>query len=462
MGIKRKNQPGYVKAKGKDGRTIWVPESKVKGNEKADLKQIKSDFSTIKPQQDHEEIREEFLDALEDYNDAYAKRYAHLNGSNYHNMGIFEMYIESLHEQEEKGVVLDNGEWNHDASIISEMAQILSQDEIHEEDKERVRQLHSTLYPFKAIRKPGVYSTEDKFTPGNERMIIDLVARELLQDANAQHHSQEFLDEKQKETVKRSERMINAGGSFEELYDLEDTLFEDTGRTHYYGEGTKEYLNAAINSLIEKDKEDIDREHDEKYQSTDFMDPYDRARSVIIEAPNMYLASVFPEKYLAKKLEQYNIDGVYVSPFQNGREYGNVYTVLEPDGTPISFSVYEHRNSDSIIINGKRYWDGEELPYAADNKNAFFAEFSHYDFEQAADALAMYMKDAQNGELATEQYLVETAQHRDWNSILAQSLGKAYTDFLEKYSPEEAQRIKRNSDEDVLKRLDFDPEFDDE
>ena len=57
MGIKRKNQPGYVKAKGKDGRTIWVPESKIKENKKTDLKQVKSDFSTVKPQYDHEEIR---------------------------------------------------------------------------------------------------------------------------------------------------------------------------------------------------------------------------------------------------------------------------------------------------------------------------------------------------------------------------------------------------------------------
>ena len=63
---------------------------------------------------------------------------------------------------------------------------------------------------------------------------------------------------------------------------------------------------------------------------------------------------------------------VNVSSFNNGREYGLVYTVDTPSGDKRSFSVYEHRNSDSIIINGKTNWNkNEDLPYAADSKNIY-------------------------------------------------------------------------------------------
>lgn len=65
----------------------------------------------------------------------------------------------------------------------------------------------------------------------------------------------------------------------------------------------------------------------------------------------------------------------------------------------------------------------------------------------------------QQGELPSEHYLVDTVQRRDLNAILAESLGGTYMRFLEEHSPEEAQRIKRNSDNDILDRLDFDPEF---
>lgn len=458
MGVKRKNQPGYVKSKGKDGRTIWVPEVKARKTGNTDISQVKSDFSPSGQQVSHEEIREELFDAYEDYNDAYRKRYSHLEGSHYSDRGYFSARMDTIVKQEEKGMNLDDDKWDHDARIVSEMMQVLSQDVITENDRETVRKLHSQLYPFKAKREPGVLSSEDRYVPGNERIAIHGTASELLEEANSYQHSQEFLDEKRQETLaENSDRMINAGGSFEELYDLEDAGYENIGMTHYYGKGTKPYLHAAINYISQQDRRNILEEYGDRYSA--FMDPFQKATHSLAIDQNLYLSAVFPEKYLAKRLEQYDIDGVFVSPFRNGREYGNVYTVLEPDGSPVSFAVYEHRNSDSIIINGKRFWDGEELPYAGNSKEAFFAEFEPNDYDQAADALAMYMKDAQQGELPSERYLVDTVQRRDWNAILSKSIGGAYMKFLEEYSPEEAQRIKKNSGDDILDRLDFDPEF---
>lgn len=457
MGVKRKNQPGYVKSKGKDGRIIWVPETKARKTGNADISQIKSDFSPSEQQDSHEEIREELFDAYEDYNDAYKKRYPHLEGSHYSDKGYFSARMDIITSQEKRGMNLDDDKWNHDARILSEMMQILSQDVITENDREAVRELHSQLYPFKARRDPGIISSDDKYNPGNQRIAIHGTADELLEEANSYPNSQEFLNARLQEIVQRSNRMINAGGSFEELYDMEDIGYKNIGMTHYYGKGTKPYLNAAINYIFEHNRRDLVEEYGDRYSS--FMDPFQKAVSSLAIDQNLYLSAVFPEKYLAKRLEQYDIDGVFVSPFRNGREYGNVYTVLEPDGSPVSFAVYQHRNSDSIIINGKRFWDGEELPYAADSKEAFFAEFEPDDYDQAADALSMYMKDAQQGELPSEHYLVDTVQRRDWNAILAESLGGTYMRFLEEHSPEEAQRIKRNSDNDILDRLDFDPEF---
>lgn len=455
MAKKRKNQPGYVQSRGKDGRIVWVPKSRASSSQHSDETDVKSDFLTEK--RSHEEVYEDLLDTFDDYNDHYDKKYAHLYGSNF-GKRFFEWKTDDLAEQQEKGMIFDE-DWDHDAEIVTEMMHSLIKDELTEDDRQRVRDLHEQLIPFKEIRKPGVWSSNDKFTKGNERTVLHSTARQLLEEANTYQVSNAVLAEKLEEDVNRSDRMINAGGSFEELYDTENEMFRNSGHEYYYGIGTKPYLNAAINELMDKNKKSVDEEYSDK--TSDFVDPYNKALHTISESPNLYLASVFPEKYLAAKLEQYDIDGVFVSPFVNGREYGNVYTVLDPEGNPMSFSVYEHRNSDSIIINGKKYWDGEELPYAADSKNAFFAEFAPYDFDQAADALAMYIKDTQEGNLPSENYLVETAHHRDWGAILSEQFGKPFDEFLGKHFPQEAKRLKKQKDDEILNDLDFDPEIGD-
>lgn len=67
----------------------------------------------------------------------------------------------------------------------------------------------------------------------------------------------------------------------------------------------------------------------------------------------------------------------------------------------------------------------------------FFAEFSPEDADQAADTLAMYLKDAQNGELHSVNYMIDNAQHREWNAILSKNL-PGFQDFLEQHNRMEA------------------------
>lgn len=76
-------------------------------------------------------------------------------------------------------------------------------------------------------------------------------------------------------------------------------------------------------------------------------------------------------------MERADVSNVTVSSFYNSREWGNAYTVMTPDGSTRTFSVYEHRNTDSVIINGKTNWKGSdvELPYVEDNKYSFLQKF---------------------------------------------------------------------------------------
>jgi hypothetical protein len=131
----------------------------------------------------------------------------------------------------------------------------------------------------------------------------------------------------------------------------------------------------------------------------------------------------------------------HVATFYNCRETGLVYTITQPDGTARSFSVYEHRNSDSIIINGCTDWDGQRLPYAADSKNGFFAELACGSYEQAADALTFYLVEAARGELADDATLVATAEHLDWNAIIAERIS-GYGDWLEQRGVKPANRLR--------------------
>ena len=63
-----------------------------------------------------------------------------------------------------------------------------------------------------------------------------------------------------------------------------------------------------------------------------------------------------------------NIGEIYVNTLQNGRETGLTFIVERKNNNVeqkdfFTFCVYEHRNSDEIIINGKEGFLSYELPY---------------------------------------------------------------------------------------------------
>lgn len=145
----------------------------------------------------------------------------------------------------------------------------------------------------------------------------------------------------------------------------------------------------------------------------------------IISRSAIYSALVFPEKDLKPVLERLGVENVSISPLLNGRETGLVYTVMDPEGNSRSFSLYEHRNTDSLVINGKTNWDVTESPYGpyvADSKHEFFAEHGNGEHKQAAETLGYFLKSAQDGTLESDQELVEKSERLDWNAIISERI----------------------------------------
>jgi hypothetical protein len=58
-----------------------------------------------------------------------------------------------------------------------------------------------------------------------------------------------------------------------------------------------------------------------------------------------------------------------------------------------TYCIYEHRNSDSIIINGKEGYvtNNGELPYAGETKSDYLAEFPCNAHTETADKLVEFM-----------------------------------------------------------------------
>ena len=73
---------------------------------------------------------------------------------------------------------------------------------------------------------------------------------------------------------------------------------------------------------------------------------------------------------------------IYVRCFHNRRENGLTFTALDTDWT---FCVYEHRNSDQIIINGKKGYTSlcGELPYKEEgDKWDYFKSFKYDQYHE--------------------------------------------------------------------------------
>lgn len=223
-------------------------------------------------------------------------------------------------------------------------------------------------------------------------------------------------------TRERNPHLIGADAALER-YRMNNFYFRDTDTN---------ILNRAIDDRVANgDMEDVNNTEetgfDLKANGAYHFSTYDACRYNLRDEE--YLALVFPDKELKDAMGRANLDGVSVSTFNNARENGMVYTVNSPDGNTRSFCVYEHRSTDSIILNGKENWSGDDRPCFGDDSNSFFAEFNPEDKVAAADTLTFLLKEAQNGELPDDATLAREAPRRDWDAIMGNIFGDAWWEF---------------------------------
>lgn len=92
-----------------------------------------------------------------------------------------------------------------------------------------------------------------------------------------------------------------------------------------------------------------------------------------------------------EELKDIEID---VGTFTNCRECGLTFKIMKTGGKSFTWCVYEHRNSDQIIVNGREGYISMngELPYKADSKYDYLNSFDYGNYERCADYLAEEFK----------------------------------------------------------------------
>jgi hypothetical protein len=312
------------------------------------------------------------------------------------------------------------------ASVLK-LSDLLSTNKMTPEDWNKAEKIYSHMVPLTPYNK-GDYKSRDR---NLLNFAADLINRKRSYDypvSNAPKREKFTsvigLDDAQKQVVK-TYNVQGYGDNKYEIIQKDAEKYLDNALDRIAAGEKYEPIEAVgrngINNSLIPDRDRVFRQISNP-DSEDFKN-------------QLYLGTVFPERELKDSLEKAGVENVSVSNFDNGREWGLAYTVMTPDGGSRSFSVYEHRNTDSIIINGKTNWDGKDLPYAADSKGQYFAEFAPGDRKQAADALAFFMKEAQKGELDNDEELTKKAEHRDWRSILTDSV-PGYGEWVEKHFPD--------------------------
>jgi len=95
-----------------------------------------------------------------------------------------------------------------------------------------------------------------------------------------------------------------------------------------------------------------------------------------------------------------DLDGIHISvgTFTNCREGGLTFMVDNKDYESFTFCIYEHRNSDEIIINGKEghITMNGQLPYKADNKWTVLDCFKWNQHYECAEKLSKLIIDFSN------------------------------------------------------------------
>jgi hypothetical protein len=87
---------------------------------------------------------------------------------------------------------------------------------------------------------------------------------------------------------------------------------------------------------------------------------------------------------------------IYVGTFTNCRESGLTFIVSKKDNSDyFTFCVYEHRNSDNIIINGRKGYltMNGSLPYSGGSKYEYLDSFQYNEDKKVAKRLSNLIKE---------------------------------------------------------------------
>lgn len=338
-------------------------------------------------------------------------------------------------------------------AIVQEIAEVVEREPFTAKDEKEARKLIESMHPYVVVpRSKGGWSSSDTswrardktITKLGENLLIRRLADQLTHEpADAESNSRLMgLEAAQDFALNSYNRPTGAGYKGVYLGEVEPHFQEAIARVKRGDEPTSDEILKGEDqrSLLPDSERIFNKLHPD---------------SPIFEQ-KLYLTSVYPVNELKAEMDRAGIDNVSVSSFENTREWGNVYTVMQPDGNTRSFSVYEHRNTDSIIINGSENWDGKGLPYAGDSKNHFYAEFAptETDRKRSAQALTFYMMQAQSGTLETDVELVDKASHRDWNAILDAQI-PGFKQWRQEKITDTYIAPENESEEDTLARLDF-------
>lgn len=321
------------------------------------------------------------------------------------------------------------------ASVLK-INEILSKENVTEADLAKAEKLFSHMIPV-IEKRSSSWNSNDHSWKSREKQLVNLAA-DLINRKKAYNMPESNAPEREK---------------MDSVIGLEDAqkaaLISYNVQGRYNDEpymvihkDAEKYLDKALDRIAAGEKyEPIESLGEESGVNNSLVPDRDRLFRLISNPDSenfknqLYLATAFPERELKDSLKNAGVENLSVSNFENGREFGLAYTVIDPEGNSRTFSVYEHRNSDSIIINGTTNWNRDEVPIAADSANKFFAEFAPGDRKQAADALVFFMKEAQKGELENDADLARKAEHRDWRAILTDSI-PGYGDWADKHFPD--------------------------
>jgi len=314
-----------------------------------------------------------------------------------------------------------------DLSILSEIQEIIA-----EADNEKIAEAKRLLDSMNGVDPYAL-----RFNSSNNFERRDQCIKSLAEDIIEYAIAGLYVPMKNAPERAKNTSLIGLDKArLEALHDMNMLGYDEKRKNYFFTENVEDFLEDTLNRIAAGEVYN----HELVSNSSVFYPARDENKLIAAisnkEDSNfsrpLYLMTVFPDNELREAFERMNIENVSVSFAPNCREDGFAYTVIQPNGDARTFGVFEHRNSDSIIISGTTNWDGTGgSPRHGNSKESFFAEFAPDDRKQAADALAFFIKSAQKGELESDEVLEATVERRDWIAIISESI-PSFRDWAEK------------------------------